>query len=127
MTARITTIAEAEFALRVAGELLRGAEEFFSTLASSLPNGPAMRRCGASQAERIIARFGGISALARRLDRTASVVQGWKERGFIPGKRIGDVLRAGRELEPPLTPQEFFDSPKDAVSVRRGGRDAPGD
>lgn len=62
-----------------------------------------------SQAERIIVRFGGLAALARALNLTPSVVQGWKERGFIPGKRISDVLRAGQTLTPPLAADEFFD------------------
>lgn len=40
---------------------------------------------GNGPAPSVIAKFGGIAALARKLGHeNASTVQGWKERGFIP-------------------------------------------
>jgi hypothetical protein len=61
-------------------------------------------------AARIIDRFGGITALARALDpkMPPSVVQGWKQRGYIPARRQREVLAAGQSLSPPLTIEEFF-------------------
>ena len=46
---------------------------------------------------RVIAAFGGIRPLANRLGITASTVQGWKKRGFIPKERAESVLMAAKE------------------------------
>lgn len=46
---------------------------------------------------RVIAAFGGIRPLANRLGITASTVQGWKKRGFIPKARAEAVLMAAKE------------------------------
>lgn len=62
-----------------------------------------------TQAERIIARFGGINSLARAIGRQPSTVQFWKERGAIPDRRYREVLAAGAALEPPLRREEFID------------------
>jgi hypothetical protein len=68
-------------------------------------------------AERIIARFGGITALAKALGhRNPTTVQGWKERGFVPVRQIGAVVRAGQSLDPPLSHAEFFDVPQRVAS-----------
>ena len=65
------------------------------------------------QARRIIEKFGGITALARALDKQTlpSVVQGWNDRGFIPARRQQEVLDAARRLGIDLTPADFFDLP----------------
>jgi len=47
-----------------------------------------------NQAERIIARFGGIRPMAAKLGIAVTTVQGWKERGTIPQPRHGEILTA---------------------------------
>ena len=47
--------------------------------------------------DRVISAFGGIRPLANWLGITASTVQGWKKRGFIPDTRTKDVLAAAKE------------------------------
>lgn len=61
-----------------------------------------------TQAEYLIGRFGGISAMARALGLSPTVVQGWKDRGHVPGKRLQSILLAGQALNPPLDESEFF-------------------
>jgi hypothetical protein len=63
-----------------------------------------------SQAARIIKLFGGINPLARALNLKPSIVQGWKERGFIPARRQDDVMKKAIELEIPLKAEHFFPS-----------------
>lgn len=50
------------------------------------------------QAERIIARFGGIRPMAAKLGIAVTTVQGWKERGSIPPARHAQI-RAAAEAE----------------------------
>ncbi|MDH3232075.1 MAG: mitofilin family membrane protein [Alphaproteobacteria bacterium] len=47
-----------------------------------------------NQAERIIARFGGIRPMAAKLGVAVTTVQGWKERGTIPLPRHAQILAA---------------------------------
>ena len=62
-----------------------------------------------SQADHIIGKFGGISALARALGhKHPTTVQGWKARGVIPAKRQSEVLNKARELGMDVGPQDFF-------------------
>lgn len=62
-----------------------------------------------NQAEQIIQRFGGLSALAKALGGIpVSTVQGWKERGIIPAGRQADVLNAARSNGVALEPADFF-------------------
>ena len=49
-----------------------------------------------NQAERIIARFGGIRPMAAKLGIAVTTVQGWKERGTIPQPRHADILAAAK-------------------------------
>lgn len=52
----------------------------------------------ASAAENVIARFGGISKLARALKHPhVTTVQGWKTRGVIPSRQMPAVLKAAEE------------------------------
>jgi D-beta-D-heptose 7-phosphate kinase/D-beta-D-heptose 1-phosphate adenosyltransferase len=61
-------------------------------------------------AQRIIASFGGVTALARALGhRGPTTVQGWKQRGLIPARRQQQVLDAGQALGISITPQDFFE------------------
>lgn len=48
-------------------------------------------------AEIVIARFGGVNAMARRLSKTASTVQGWKDSGAIPLKNWPEIERIALE------------------------------
>jgi hypothetical protein len=63
-----------------------------------------------TQTQRIIAKFGGLAQLSRAIDPAMplSVVQGWKDRGFVPARRQQDVLDAARRLGIDLTPNDFF-------------------
>lgn len=61
-----------------------------------------------TQADHVIGILGGVNATARLLGhRNASTVQGWVERGFIPGKQQKPVLDAAREAGLPLTEKDF--------------------
>ena len=59
-----------------------------------------------NEAERIIAAFGGIRPMAKALGIAVTTVQGWKERGAIPLKRMAEIResasRAGIDLEAAL-------------------------
>lgn len=65
----------------------------------------------ATQAERIIERFGGLTKLADALGhKFPTTVQGWKVRGRIPSSQQDAVLRAARERGLDLEPADFFES-----------------
>lgn len=62
-----------------------------------------------TQAERIIRRFGGLTALSRALGhKHPTTVQGWKERGFIPQQRHGEVMTAALANDVALAPEDFL-------------------
>jgi len=62
-----------------------------------------------TQAEHIISKFGGVSALSRKLGhRHPTTVDGWRRRGWIPADQQPRVLEAGQDLKPPITPGDFF-------------------
>lgn len=69
-----------------------------------------------TQAEYLIGRFGGMTAMARALGLAPTVVQGWKDRGNVPGKRLADILSAGQALSPPLDEGEFFRRANDGAT-----------
>lgn len=61
--------------------------------------------------DRVIERFGGISALANALGhKHPTTVSQWKVRGVIPARQQDAVLRAAVEKGIPLTPADFFDT-----------------
>ena len=60
-------------------------------------------------AAKIIERFGGTRAMARLLGKPPSTIQSWKEGGFIPAHHQSDVLRAAREADVGLAPEDFFE------------------
>ena len=62
-----------------------------------------------NQAEWIINKFGGINATARACGHaSASTVQGWKERGWIPQDRHREVFDAAKRRNVALTPEDFY-------------------
>ena len=62
-----------------------------------------------SQAEIIIERFGGITALARALGHEhPSTVQGWRDRGIIPARRQAELLGLAKTTGIDLSPNDFF-------------------
>lgn len=62
-------------------------------------------------AERIIAKFGGPTALARIINQPPRTVQSWKEHGVIPAKHQQTVLEAAMRAAVPLSPEDFFEVP----------------
>lgn len=75
-----------------------------------------------TQAERIISKFGGITALSKALGhKFPSTVQGWKERGFIPADRQEEVIAAGRAQAPAieLTGPDFLPSLDESSAERK--------
>lgn len=69
-----------------------------------------------SKVARIIAIFGGLSGTARALDLSyPSVVQGWREREFIPPRYWPAIIKAASERGTTLTLEDFFDTPADAA------------
>ena len=63
----------------------------------------------ASQAERIIKRFGGIAALAKALGhKNSSTVQGWKKAGIIRPIYNDEILNAAGERNIALQPGDFI-------------------
>lgn len=83
-----------------------------------------------SQWTRIIARFGGGRATARATGLAETTVRGWKRVGFIPAHHQMTVLAAGQELDPPLTPDDFFfesEGGEDGAETQERGRPAAAD
>ncbi|HYE49992.1 MAG TPA: hypothetical protein VEB20_10420 [Azospirillaceae bacterium] len=74
-----------------------------------------------NQASHIIDKFGGITPLARRLNKPITTVQKWKTSGFIPARHQQDVLDAAREDGLSLTPADFFDIPAPAADCAGAG------
>lgn len=67
-------------------------------------------------------KLGGINATARLLGhKSASTVQGWVDRGFIPGRRQASLLNKAREAGLALTDVDFI------VHLRTDNGAAPGD
>lgn len=60
-----------------------------------------------NQAERIIARFGGIRPMAAKLGIAVTTVQGWKERGTIPQPRHAEILAAAEAENITLDPADL--------------------
>lgn len=60
-----------------------------------------------SQAERVIAKFGGIRPMAAKLQIAVTTVQGWKERGTIPPRRQPEILAAAQAAGIELNEADF--------------------
>jgi 7-cyano-7-deazaguanine reductase len=67
-----------------------------------------------NQASRIIAAFGGLTALARAIRAPVSTVQGWKARGTVPDSRHGEIIAAAGNLGIALAAADFIDTPAPA-------------
>src|SRR5579859_276289 len=65
-----------------------------------------------SSAQRVVAKFGGQSALANMLGRKQSTVQYWVKTGVIPAKWHGQLLRLAHEKAIDLQPQELVAVPE---------------
>lgn len=73
----------------------------------------------------IAGRFGSIRALARALDLPQSTVQYWAKVDRISGQDLQDMLAAGQALDPPLTPDDFFEPQEEPDAAKeRSRRDA---
>lgn len=51
---------------------------------------------GLNNVEKIIDRFGGMRAMARKADVPVSTIQGWKKRDHIPSERVDEILQAAK-------------------------------
>lgn len=60
-----------------------------------------------TQAEYIISKFGGIHPMARAINRRASTVQGWMERGSIPERNWREILEMASGAEVELKEEDF--------------------
>lgn len=79
-------------------------------------------------AEKVVAAFGGIRPMAKKLGVAVTTVQGWKERGTIPIARLDDIKEAARREGIDLmavvtsdTPVATGDAP--AAAPMEGGKD----
>ncbi|WP_176086913.1 hypothetical protein [Martelella sp. HB161492] len=73
-------------------------------------------------AEKIIARFGGLTATARALsdpkkEFPVSTVQGWKIRGRIPERYWRQLVSASEQFAAPLGLEDFLPAESDTVRV----------
>lgn len=59
-------------------------------------------------AHKIIAAFGGVRALARRIDRPTSTVGSWVDRGSIPDPDKAVLLSLAQQDGLDLGPADFF-------------------
>src|SRR6185369_11213637 len=59
-------------------------------------------------AQRVIAKFGGQSALASLIGKRQSTVQHWVKTGIIPAKWQSELLRVAAESGINLTPSDFI-------------------
>ncbi|MBB4316255.1 carph-isopro domain-containing protein [Roseospira marina] len=65
-----------------------------------------------TQAQHIVSKFGGVSALAGALGhRNPTTVSGWVQRGFIPARQQRRVLDAAHGCGVDLQPDDFFNFP----------------
>ena len=68
-------------------------------------------------AEKIIAKFGNQSELARLIGKRPSTVQAWAQKGIIPAKWNGELLRIAQEKDIDLSPSDFVDISSPSVSI----------
>lgn len=59
-------------------------------------------------AQKIIQRFGGVRALARLMQRPASTVGSWGDRGSIPDEDKVRIMTLSIQQNIKLTAQDFF-------------------
>ncbi|MBW6400011.1 helix-turn-helix domain-containing protein [Roseomonas sp. HJA6] len=70
--------------------------------------------------ERLVAAFGGQNAMARALGTSQGTVWGWLKGGYVPSRRIPEVIDAAARLNPPvvLTHADFFAAAKAASGAK---------
>lgn len=68
-------------------------------------------------AEHVIRKLGGIRKAAALIGVPPSTVQSWKESGFVPARRQGQVLDAAGAANIPLKAEEFISAPATADSA----------
>lgn len=59
-------------------------------------------------ASRIAAKFGGINALARALNKSPSTVYRWIQSGLIPARYQAEVLNVAKALKIKMGPGDFI-------------------
>ena len=69
-----------------------------------------------SYAARIIDRLGGTRGAAAILAKPPSTVQSWKDAGFIPARRQGEVIEKAKAAGIAVRPEDFFPAPAEAVA-----------
>jgi hypothetical protein len=62
-------------------------------------------------AQRVIAKFGGQSALSRLIGKGQSTVAHWSKTGNVPAKWQTELLKLGLEKAIEISPKDFMDSP----------------
>ena len=60
-------------------------------------------------AQKVIQKFGGVSPLAKALNKPRSSVRNWWDRGIIPAREQNNVLCAAQKEGVDLTPDDFFE------------------
>lgn len=65
---------------------------------------------GNAHLHRIVGLFGGQNAMARALGVSQGTVWGWLQAGFIPARRVPQIIDAAARLDPAvvLTPADFY-------------------
>src|SRR6476469_6778542 len=79
-----------------------------------------MAASGANPAERIIARFGGQSALGALLGRRQSTVQHWANTGRIPAQWHRPLISLARQRGIILEAKDFVDAPAHDIAPAEG-------
>lgn len=62
-----------------------------------------------NRAQKVIQKFGGVSPLAKALDKPRSSVRNWWDRGVIPAREQSNVLLAAQKEGVDLKPDDFFE------------------
>jgi hypothetical protein len=58
--------------------------------------------------QKIVERFGSLSAMARAVGVPISTAQWWRDTGIVPARRQAALLRAGQHLNPPLSAADLI-------------------
>jgi hypothetical protein len=68
-------------------------------------------------AQRIIAKFGGQSAMAKTLNRPQTTISSWARSGTIPSKWHQQIIEAGTPLSIFVAPSDFLPTPKVSTAI----------
>jgi hypothetical protein len=61
-----------------------------------------------SPAAHIVSKLGGTRKAAAILKSPPTTVQSWKDTGFIPARRQGEVIQKAKDAGIEITPEDFF-------------------